>query len=623
MKDNYAKLLLKLEKNNSGISGNKLAEYLGVSTRSVRNYVKDLNNNYLQGAQIKASAERGYVLEGKITSITETGQLEFEQRAFFILRYLMMSSKVETYEEIAERLHYSSQTVRNDIYKIQELIQEEQRDIRLQAIIFKGVVLEGDELAIRSLLDSFFNPKSTSFEQLEREYNFYFESWVTPLSIHSLIENIKQRFAERNLKATPTLIKPLASYIVIASYRDGMDEKLNQVLPETQQLNMKTLDYSSNLLQQGFQIVGDSKPDNVEIWCFAWLLVSQQLLTDEIAFNSNDPELNPQVKKSVQESLIKLSRIYNKPFLHDSKLQTDLVLHISRDMYPLQYQFYIENSYLHHIKSDYLMAYQYAVDFANSIMESLKLKVPDNEIGYYALHFASFLERNQQRSINVAIVYARRPVTGQMLARRIEEQFPDVQVVASVDAKHSDEIKNVSLIIASNEVDIDSDYPIIYVNNWFDSSDIKKLQLQISQIILKQILKGSLLFHAKFNDKRDLIKTVLHKMKKDDLYDDIIKRELLSSTETGHFAAIPHPMQVPDSTEFSLGIVILDEPMKWDREMVHLVIVVIPSHDQLSRYELVFKELQRVVTNDKLPSSLQKILNLNDFIALIADSNQI
>ena len=82
-------------------------------------------------------------------------------------------------------------------------------------------------------------------------------------------------------------------------------------------------------------------------------------------------------------------------------------------------------------------------------------------------------------------------------------------------------------------------------------------------------------------------------------------------------------MQVPDSTEFSLGIVILDEPMKWDREMVHLVIVVIPSHDQLSRYELVFKELQRVVTNDKLPSSLKKILNLNDFITLIADSNQI
>lgn len=143
MKDNYAKLLLELEKRTNGISGNQLADSLGVSTRSIRNYVKDLNNNYLQGARIEASPEHGYVIKGQITSITETGQLEFEQRAFFILRYLMMRTDITTYENLAEKLHYSSQTIRSDIYRIQELIAEEQRNVRLQAIIFKGVMLEG------------------------------------------------------------------------------------------------------------------------------------------------------------------------------------------------------------------------------------------------------------------------------------------------------------------------------------------------------------------------------------------------------------------------------------------------------------------------------------------------
>lgn len=81
-------------------------------------------------------------------------------------------------------------------------------------------------------------------------------------------------------------------------------------------------------------------------------------------------------------------------------------------------------------------------------------------------------------------------------------------------------------------------------------------------------------------------------------------------------------MKIPDVSEFALGIVILDEPMKWDKEQVQLVIVVIPTRDQLSRYEMIFKELQRVVTNDELPNLLPNISSLNDFINLIADANQ-
>lgn len=621
MKDNYAKLLLELEKRTNGISGNQLADSLGVSTRSIRNYVKDLNNNYLQGARIEASPEHGYVIKGQITSITETGQLEFEQRAFFILRYLMMRTDITTYENLAEKLHYSSQTIRSDIYRIQELIAEEQRNVRLQAIIFKGVMLEGDELAIRSLLDSFFNPNTTSFEQLEREYDFYFQEWIDPLEIHSLIVCLRQQFVKRNLKSTPALVKPIANYIIIANYRDDLGQRLNQVLPGTQQLSVDTMDYASILLERGFQIIGDTIPDKVETWCFAWLLVSQQLLTDENAIGGSS-ESDSRLLNTIKKALLDLSNTYNQPFLQDTKLQTDLLLHISRDIYPLEYQFYIENSYLHHIKTDYIMAYQYAVDFAHSLIEMMNLKVPDNEIGYYALHFAAFLERNQQRTIDVAVIYARRPVTGQMLAQRIEEQFSNVQVVAIVDTKHIKDIPQVALLIASNESNIKSKYPIIYVNDWLDKQDNKKLQLQINQIILQQVLNGSLLIHGKFKNKNELIKTVLKKMGNDSLYSAIIQRERLSSTETGNFAAIPHPMRIPDVSKFSLGIVILDEPMKWSKELVRLVIVVIPTHDQLSRYELVFKELQRVVTNNELPDLLPSIRTLDDFINLVATANQ-
>jgi len=623
MKDRYAKLLILLEKHREGISGQQLADSLDVTTRSIRNYVKDLNSNYLKGAQIEANPDQGYFIQGKITDITETGQLEFEQRAFFIIKYLMSRTDYVSYEELAHELHYSSQTVRSDIYRIQELIHEERRQVDLQAVIFKGVSLSGDELAIRFLLDSFFNPKIATFSQLEREYNFYFQQWTNHAEVHVLVEFLKRQFIEKRIKATPELVKPIASFIIIAAYRDGIGQLLNRELKKSQQLTADTLTYAEYVLGQGKRILSSQVPCKDEIWGFAWLLVSQQLLTNDIIFDPDDKASNPQLSGAIKKSLTDLSTMYHQPFLHDHKLFTDLLLHTSRDLFPLEYQFYIENSYLHHIKTDYIMAYQYAADFANALIEQLELKIPDNEIGYYALHFAAFLERNHQRALNIAVVYTRRPVSGQLLASRIEEVFDNVQVTTIVSATEVAEIKNVAFIVAVNEAVVKSQYPVIYVSDWLNSQDNRKLRTQISRVILQQILHGSRLIHGKFKDKETLIKTVLQDMGNPELYETIMHREQLSSTETGNFAAIPHPMQIPDVPEFSLGIVILDEPMKWQQHTVKLVIVVIPTQEQLSRYSLVFEELQQVVTNDAIPSMLAEIKNVDDFIDLVVDTDRV
>ncbi|MFC6181331.1 BglG family transcription antiterminator [Lactiplantibacillus daowaiensis] len=621
MKERYAKLLILLENHREGIAGKQLADNLGVTTRSVRNYVKDLNGNYLKGAQIVASPDHGYFIQGKITDITETGQLEFEQRAFFIVKYLMTRTDYVSYEELARELHYSSPTIRADIYRIQELIHEEKRTVDLQAVIFKGVSLSGDELAVRFLLDSFFNPKIATFSQLEREYNYYFEKWTNHAEIHVLIEFLKNQFVQKNIKPTPELIKPIASFIIIAAYRDNVGQWLNHDLQQSHQLTAETLHYARHVLDQGKRMLGSVAPCENEVWSFAWLLVSQQLLTNDIIFDPDDQNVNPQLAESINQALTQLATVYHQPFLQDRKLFTDLLLHTSRDLFPLEYQFYIENSYLHHIKTDYILAYQYAVDFASALIESLNLKIPDNEIGYYALHFAAFLERNHQRALNIAVVYARRPVSGQLLASRIEEVFDNVQVTMIVSAKQVTEIKQVAFIVAANEAVVESDYPVIYVSDWLNAQDNHKLQKQISQVILRQVLQGSQLIHGKFKDKASLIETVLTDMGLPELYDNIMHREQLSSTETGNFAAIPHPMQIPDVPEFELGIVVLDEPMKWDEHLVKLVIVVIPTQEQLSRYALVFDELQRVVTNDQIPDLLSEINSVDDFIDLVVNTN--
>ncbi|OEH89801.1 hypothetical protein ATO00_08780 [Loigolactobacillus coryniformis subsp. coryniformis] len=89
-----------------------------------------------------------------------------------------MSESDVSYEILANRLHYSVPTIRSDIYRIQKIIESERRNVKLEAIIFQGVSLLGDELDCRLLLDSFFNPQLLNTEQFLIDFNFYFDGWA-------------------------------------------------------------------------------------------------------------------------------------------------------------------------------------------------------------------------------------------------------------------------------------------------------------------------------------------------------------------------------------------------------------------------------------------------------------
>lgn len=62
MRERYAKLLLTLQEEKGYIKGHELAEKLGVSARTIRTDVKDLNENYLTDARIVTNQTMGYRL---------------------------------------------------------------------------------------------------------------------------------------------------------------------------------------------------------------------------------------------------------------------------------------------------------------------------------------------------------------------------------------------------------------------------------------------------------------------------------------------------------------------------------------------------------------------------------
>lgn len=615
MRENYARLLIQLQKNPNGIGGSQLAENLNVSTRTIRNYVKDLNDNYLSEGKILADSKNGYILQGSINNLTETDQLIFEQRAFFIIKQLLSADGTVTYEQIAEQLHYSVQTIRNDIYKIQELIESEQRNVTIDSIIFQGVQVTGEELACRLLLASYCNPNQISTEQLIHDMDFYFTGWTTSDEVHELADEVYQGFEERHIRCTVPLLQSVLVYLIIAAYRQHGNHAITKPLQSSAPVNNEMKELAETLYRTATRIISGTEADqSSEVKSFYWFLVSQQFAEPD---SDTYFKLNPKIEGWVKDSLVELDNSYHQLFADDAQLIRDLTMHISRDILPLEANFFIENSYLHHIKTDYVIAYQYAVSFAHELNGISGVELPDNEIGYVALHFAAFIERHRSRNVSAAIVYGAHSVTYRLLAHRIEELFPNLRITQLINASAIDSIAPVDFVIASERVVLNIDKSVVTIHDMLTPQDVSEIEKQMNQLVLNNVLRNSVLIHSEAHTPEEVIKEILDAIHRPEILQDVLDREQLSSTETGSFAALPHPLVMRSGYPFQMGVAVMDRPVTWGGQEVKLVILPLPDPDNNNEYEQIFGILQKIIANDANVSKLESLRKPADLLHLI------
>lgn len=92
MKISNKELLLLLEKNNHGCDAAKLADIFGVSTKTITNYVKRIND-YKENLIL--SSNKGYMLNPEINIENERNSLFFNDDAKSRVNYILKNLLVE------------------------------------------------------------------------------------------------------------------------------------------------------------------------------------------------------------------------------------------------------------------------------------------------------------------------------------------------------------------------------------------------------------------------------------------------------------------------------------------------------------------------------------------------
>ena len=615
MNNRHTELLQILKGEGDYISGNKLSNKLGVSVRTIRNDIYFLNNDYLLDTYITSNNRLGYKVEGKMKSFKQKSYLDYNQRIFFVIKFLMDSSGWLTCQKIAERLVVSTQTINSDLIRISEFIDHQHLGVALRTKSFFGVCLEGNEIDKRLLLASFVEKSYTTEEELQHELQYLFHEWFSKKEIEETVQLFDE--VSKKFKFSVNMQSWSSSIINILIQKHRLKTSL---IPEHELdvdqgfQNFQEMDIAITILNEDARI----KKMNIEteIQYLTLHLIGLKILLP----NTKDRKTQSRYSFStkVEEALHSLGSKYGYNFSDDDKLIKGLTTHLEKIFYPIKYHVEISNIFLNHIKSEYIQGYQMATVFSEYLNKSFSIHIPENEIGYIALHIEAALERFNNLSIQIALISTQSEIITTLIKQKIEKNIEQSQIIGIYTPEKIKNIPDeVSLIISTIPIEFDNKKTVV-INEFLQSQDILHIKTKITPEVIKKNIDSEKLIYLNKQSKGSFLKTMTQKLGLEKYFKSILDRENLSSTDIGNNIAIPHPLFSADEQQSFIYIGINRKEIAWGSHPVKLVFLLILSERDKLEYEYIYREVYQLIKHNSFKiEQLIQTDNYENFIEIL------
>ena len=230
---------------------------------------------------------------------------------------------------------------------------------------------------------------------------------------------------------------------------------------------------------------------------------------------------------------------------------------------------------------------------------------------YITFHIGSILETQKSfaTKLPIAIFCPNYYDLSYKLIDSIQQYFSNDVIISHVFTNENDllSIHNIDLIITTVPLNVILETPVFEIKMFLSNQDRYKLSEKIKEINInkqKNELRKYLtqliipdLFERKedFKNKNECLSIMVNKLVENkyveiSFYDEIIKREQLSSTAFGNFA-IPHSMKM-NAYKTGINVMITRKPIKWDNHSVNLVLMMCFNKNE--RY--IFNNIYDIIT---------------------------
>lgn len=632
-----------------GIAQRALASAIGVSTRTVRSYLREAEAELEGVARIEHDATTGYRLEiddasrfaalvaceearsapsqhtregnGEAANAATPGMLPQTraERVTYLIENLLCRATWTTLDALSAELYISRKTLSLDLKDVEEHLSA--YSLTLERRPRYGIRVSGDELARRACLAGIIAARGEAKaalaplcapaptvvsacvdEMLERH-----DVHVTSISRQNLIVHLVIAIARtRSGAAVPLdselldMIRQDELYPVATELARSIEQRFDIELPASERAYL-------TLHLEGRRTIPTDARDGLVISDEIWTLASRMI---ERASTSHHIDLTS-----------------------DLELRMNLARHLIPLGVRLTYGMRMANPLLADIKNRFPLAFAFAQDGATVLAETYGTYPSEEELGYLALAFALALERRREQvpGRRILIVCASGAGSARLLAHRYQREFgAHLASIETCDVSHINDIDltHIDYVFTTVPLPCPLPVPVRDVTAFLDDSEVDEVRDALMQPARTASLIPYVDERLFFYDlapacPEELLRALCGRMTAlgmapSTLLSQVLARETAAPTAFGGLVALPHPLE-PVADETHIAVALLKEPLTWNDRPVRAVFLVSLERNAGAALDTFYEALTDFISHERAISALLSNPTFSQLIELLEE----
>jgi len=489
------------------MSPGPLADRLGVSLRTLQRELAELDLYLARyGIRFRKKFGRGMKLHGDESALAElAGQLRqggsaepdytAEERQA-VIKHMLLSAKepVKLYA-IGKALRVAESTVSLDLQKTEPWFAK--YGIRLHRKPGLGVYIDGSEKQIRAaladllyenvtqeqLMALIYDRGEAAREKLRDEIRSRLLNFIDPAWLLKIEEVIQQMERKRGYPMADNAYVGFVVHLALAAQRLKNREEITierdilERLKATPEFGLAAdlADRLSEKLELAF-------PES-EIGYIAMHILgarSNNVMGGDFDYSALEDFTKRMISVMEQELRLELGS--------DDRLAVNLTTHLRSAVKRIELGMPVRNPLLQHVKSEYPEIFEAARKASRCLEEALGKPVPEEEIGYLAMHFGTAMLNRQEpdrETYRVLLVCSSGIGTSQLLQAQIKLKLPSLHVEDTVSLMQLDdwlrEHPPVDLVLTTLPVQPDHANALT-VSPFLTDDEIARIQERLDEI---------------------------------------------------------------------------------------------------------------------------------------------
>jgi lichenan operon transcriptional antiterminator len=619
-RERQSRLIAELRSARGWVTARELATRLGITSRSVRDYVRQLNG---EGREpLVLSDQRGYRLDPdeyrrrrSRQSRQRRGSDSPQQRLYFIIRHLVSHAEGADVFSLGEQLNVSPATIEVDLGRARELLREHSLVIRRtrdtvriegperqQRRLVRHLILNSGRAAIGEGIPDLDTPQQRS--RLRRMHD---------LAVAAI--------AQTGLEVNEYVLNDLLVHLAIAADRIRAGRHLGTVPPGAG----TAADADDPVVSAAARLAdGVAEVFGVTLTPADLHTLQTLLATRSNAAAGASTRIDQESLAITRDALREVSSLFLLD-LYDETTVIGLALHVQNLIARANAGESLETPLGPDFRSLHPLIHELALAFSREIERRTRISVGAGEVDFLAFHLGNQVQRQMTQGppITITCVAPRYSTLHEQLSRKLSTALQDRAVVQDVVTSLSHDWSTLTsdLIVSVIDIEPEIGIPVLRVSPFLTEEDIDRIAAAVRTErarTARDKLRANLismldpnLFHRLdvAAGKAEVLAMMTETLEREGyvgagFLEDVLDREQRSPTAFGGPFAIPHSLYM-DARKTGISVLTSRTPIEWGVGEVRLVLMFAISQEGRPIFRDVLDELIDVL-ND--PSNISTLL---------------